>query len=594
MKTLALALPLLCGAARAVPESTDYIIVGAGTAGLVIANRLSEDSAVTVTVVEPGTDQRNNPNVTDPTAFSLAFGTPIDWQYKTTAQPGVGDRELQIHQGKAWGGTSTINGELRHQGFPTEAEVLKSFFIPGMTYIRGEVAQFDAWEKLGNQGWNWDALVPYYIKSEQYIAPSETQIAAGATYQEKYHGFEGPLHVSYIPDLVNGNFSEPVIQSWESLSMPHNPDLNSGHPRGLGMGPQTLDPAMDRRWDAAQAYYYPVEDRPNLKIVQGTVSRVLWEEDDSKRRPRDEDLVVASGVEFLTGDGEKVVLNANKEVILSAGAIRTPQVLESSGVGNPRFGAEIPPITKPRENVLTDVTFLEIRILKSLGIETKVDLPSVGENVGEQANHVIGYTGELGAAWSAYHTFLTAPDIFGSDFDAVKQSTLASLSEWAQATVDASGDDALNVTAVEKLMRVQYELIFEKHLTFAEILTVIIPESHASNYWVLLPFSRGSVHLGSADEINNPLIDPRFFRSGIDLSATVATGKMVQKFWLSESINKFLTERTQPSLEVLPEDATDEQWEVFTQGTREFCLHLFIYIFFGPFACACLIMYGFK
>ena len=129
MKTLALALPLLCGAARAVPESTDYIIVGAGTAGLVIANRLSEDSAVTVTVVEPGTDQRNNPNVTDPTAFSLAFGTPIDWQYKTTAQPGVGDRELQIHQGKAWGGTSTINGELRHQCSPTGAEVLKKILF---------------------------------------------------------------------------------------------------------------------------------------------------------------------------------------------------------------------------------------------------------------------------------------------------------------------------------------------------------------------------------------------------------------------------------------------------------------------------------
>lgn len=96
--------------ATAIADSADYIIVGAGTSGLVVANRLSEDTSVNVVVIEPGTDQRNNPNVTDTDKFSLAFNTPIDWVYLTTAQLGAGGRALELHQGKAWGGTSTING----------------------------------------------------------------------------------------------------------------------------------------------------------------------------------------------------------------------------------------------------------------------------------------------------------------------------------------------------------------------------------------------------------------------------------------------------------------------------------------------------
>lgn len=110
MKILALIFPLSYAATRVSAESFDYIIIGAGTSGLVVANRLSEDPSVTVAVIEPGTDQRNNPNVTDPAKFTQAFDTPIDWHYMTIKQPGAGDREIDLHQGKAWGGTSTING----------------------------------------------------------------------------------------------------------------------------------------------------------------------------------------------------------------------------------------------------------------------------------------------------------------------------------------------------------------------------------------------------------------------------------------------------------------------------------------------------
>jgi choline dehydrogenase len=125
MRRIAFFFSLSCGVTKTLAESFDYIIVGAGTAGLVVANRLSEDPSVTVAVIEPGTDQRNNPNVTDTTKFTQAFGTPIDWYYVTTAQPGAGGRAIDLHQGKAWGGTSTING--RQDSFMTDWKIRRRY-----------------------------------------------------------------------------------------------------------------------------------------------------------------------------------------------------------------------------------------------------------------------------------------------------------------------------------------------------------------------------------------------------------------------------------------------------------------------------------
>ncbi len=294
-------------------ETFDYIIVGAGTSGLVVANRLSEDPSVTVVVIEPGTDQRNNPNVTDPMKFTQAFGTPIDWNYKTIQRVGPDGQVLILPQGKAWGGSSAING---------------------MTYLRADAAEIDAWEKFGNTGWNWSTLLPYYIKSEKYGVPSNTQLAAGATFQPQYHGSNGPVRVGYPSSLQNGSFAPAVIQTWKGLSVPHNPDLNSGHVRGFSMGPQTLD--GDLRWDSARAYLYPVEQRQNLKIIEGTVKRITWKSEMCKQPSGSTDGLVANGVEYVTNTGQIKTLGVKREVVVSAGSVRTPLVLEGSGVGNSR------------------------------------------------------------------------------------------------------------------------------------------------------------------------------------------------------------------------------------------------------------------
>nr|BBD84647.1 putative GMC oxidoreductase [Cordana terrestris] len=519
-------LSLTLSAGRTGAEIFDYVIVGAGTAGLVIANRLSEDPSNTVAVIEPGTDQRTNPNVTDWSRFTQAFGTSIDWQYQTVKQSGADGRVLDLHQGKAWGGTSTING---------------------MAYIRGDLAQFDAWEGLGNPGWNWESLFPYYKKSEMYTVPSDTQLAAGATYEPQYHGFNGHVHTGYPSALMNGSFASPIIQTWEGLSLPHNPDLNSGSVRGFSMGPQTLDRALDVRWDSARAYYYPVGTRSNLRIIKGTVKRINWSSKEHKRSGCSNSLLVADEVEFLDDNGDSQIVGVRKEVIVSAGAVRTPLVLEYSGIGNPR-------------------------ILEGLGIQTRVDLPGVGENLQEQPNHVLAYIGstELGSSASAYHTFISLRDLFGDDIDQLQESTGAKLSSWAQAAVEASGNGALNVTAVTKLLRVQHNLLFKQNVTAAEIITAVAPTGGgllASNFWILLPFSRGSVHLGSIDQINKPVIDPRFFLAEFDLDATIALGKYAQKFWFSEPIASSVIGPLIPGADILPNNATSAQWETYIRST---------------------------
>ena len=211
-----------------------------------------------------------------------------------------------------------------------------------MTYIRGDAPLFDSWEELGNPGWNWASLLPYYKKSEKYTIPNPEQLAAGATYESEYHGFAGHLDTGYVNTLTNGSAAQPVLQTWASFGLPHNPDINRGVVRGYGMGPQTINPALGLRWDSARAYYHPVEGRTNLKILQGTVKRITWTADKGRRRRCDAELVVASGVEYLTADGKTEVLKAKKEVVVSAGAARTPLVLESSGIGNPRFVLDAP------------------------------------------------------------------------------------------------------------------------------------------------------------------------------------------------------------------------------------------------------------
>ncbi|KAI0971714.1 GMC oxidoreductase [Xylaria arbuscula] len=517
----AAAVGVLLATGSACGETFDYIIAGAGTSGLVLANRLSANPSIRVAVIEPGEDVRNNINVTDPALFTVAYDTPIDWQYSTTPQPAAGNRSISFHAGKAIGGTSTING---------------------MTYIRGDKPQFDAWETaLGNTGWNWESLYPYYKKAERFTLPSKAQAIAGATYDAATHGEAGHVHTGYPYAFVNGSFHDTVAETWAALGYAPNEDVNAGSVRGFSSWPQTLDRDRNVRFDAARAYYYDVEDRPNLTLIKGTVKRIVWDRctGEGKRTAA----AVAGGVEYVTPDGELVTVTAAAEVILSAGALRSPLILESSGVGNPS-------------------------LLDSLGIKTEIDLPGVGEYLQEQPNSVFAYADKVDLSGTAlYATFSTAQDLFGDKLSSIEASTSAQIPAWAEKVAAAASPGAVDAAKVEKLFRVQHDLIFKQNVTLGETLTAISVGGFVSALWLLLPFSWGSVHLASADAINAPAIDPKYFFVDFDLNVQIGLGRQVQKFWNTEPVSKLVSASIVPADGVLPLNATDQQWASYIGDT---------------------------
>ncbi|PTB72420.1 GMC oxidoreductase [Trichoderma longibrachiatum ATCC 18648] len=494
--------------------SYDYIIVGAGTCGLLLANRLSRDANYTVAVIDPGADERDNANVVNPLGWLGLTGTSVYWNYSSVPQESLAGRVLEYDAGRGIGGTSLING---------------------MTYIRGDKAQFDAWEQLGNPGWNWTTMLKYFKQVEQFFPPLPWQETAGAHYEEEYHGFSGEMHVGFNPALLNGSFYGDVKASWAALGQNLNSDASSGDTAGFDVWPQTLDPEKNVRWDSATAFYWPVQDRPNLTLLNGTVSRMLWK-NDSAEAPE------VSGVEYLAPDGSVRTVNARKEVILSAGALRTPLILELSGVGNPD-------------------------ILNRLGIETVVNSPGVGENMIDQSNVALTYsTKDSFPGYAPYATFVNATSLFGDSIDSLAASTKKKIPTWAQHIADES-NGAITAEAIENRLQVQHDLIFKKGATIAEILSSASGSTAISAYWDTLPFSRGSVHLSSANDINTPAINPRFLTIDFDLAVQVAIGRLATTFWTTPPISAVIEARVDPNSTILPQKATDAQWENFTRSS---------------------------
>lgn len=198
-----------------------------------------------------------------------------------------------------------------------------------MVYIRGDKAQYDAWEELGNKGWNWDSIFAYDKKGEHFIPPTRAQIAKGATYEKDAHGTDGPLDMGFPFSISNSSYHEKASATWKTLGIETITDLNDGNPHGFDTAPMTLDPRAALREDSSRAYYTPVESRPNLKIIKGTVKRITWSNSHNRA-------AVADGFEYVDPSGKLVAIKAKKEVVLSASAYRTPLILEGSGVGNPK------------------------------------------------------------------------------------------------------------------------------------------------------------------------------------------------------------------------------------------------------------------
>ena len=265
----------------------DHIIIGAGSAGCVLANRLSADPARKVLLLESGASDRKL-EIHIPGAYTELNRSTVDWAFWTEPQEHVQGRRLFIPRGRTLGGSSSTNA---------------------MAYVRGNRADFDEWAALGNRGWGYEDLLPYFKRSEH-----------NEDFGEPWHGRGGPLNVTLSRRA--SPLAEAFLDSCEQTGIPRNTDYNGADQWGASLLQFTIK--GNRRHSAAAAFLKPVLDRPNLRVVTRChVVRILIE----KGR--------AVGVECLHGGRERVVYRCGGDVILSAGAIQSPQILMLSGIGDP-------------------------------------------------------------------------------------------------------------------------------------------------------------------------------------------------------------------------------------------------------------------
>lgn len=267
-------------------DSYDYIVIGAGSAGAVLANRLSADARNRVLLLEAG--PAGHPWSRIPVGYAKLIRNPaVNWLYSAEPEPGTHGRRLPVPRGRILGGSSAING---------------------LAFVRGQAQDFDRWAQMGNRGWSYADVLPHFKAMESY---------AGG--DDEYRGRDGPLRVTNPPP------KEPlyaaIIQAAGEVGIPHNPDYNGARQDGIAMSQATI--ASRKRMSTAQCYLAPIRRRPNLRIETGALAEALMF-----------DGLRCIGVRYRVGDTTREA-RAAREAIVSGGSINTPQLLELSGIGQP-------------------------------------------------------------------------------------------------------------------------------------------------------------------------------------------------------------------------------------------------------------------
>ncbi|KAJ7929582.1 alcohol oxidase [Mycena leptocephala] len=498
----------------------DYIIVGGGLAGMTVASRLSENPAITVLLIEAGEDDRSNSQIYDIYEYSDAFNGPMDWAW--TAEQGK-----VIHGGKTLGGSTSINGAA---------------------WTRGLNAQYDAWSTLleaneSSVGWNWAGMFNYMKKAETFSAPNAQQAAKGAQSIASYHGTSGPVQVTYPDAMYGGPQQTAFVNTIVNLTgISHFKDLNGGTPNCVSITPCSIDwHRSDHRSSSVEAYLTPVESARTNWVTLGKhiVTKIQWSNPGSIP-------LTASGVEYAywTNSTTRYFAHARREVIIAAGAIQSPALLQLSGIG-------------------------DSALLGPLGITTRIDLKTVGKNLQEQTMNSLGANGNGfdrgGDGPSDAIAYPNIYQLFGTQASTKVSQIQGNLSAWAT----SQAASALSASALQQIYQVQADLIINQNAPVVELFyDTGFPDDLGIDMWQLLPWSRGSVKIKSTDPFTYPTIKVNYFSVGMDLDIQVAGARLSRRILTSPPLSSLSTGETVPGNQV-PDNSqrgTDAAWQTWIKN----------------------------
>jgi len=457
----------------------DYVIVGAGSAGCVLANRLTEDGRHRVLLLEAG-GRDTNPWIHIPLGYGKVFADPkVNWCYSTEPDPTCGNRRIVQPRGKVLGGSSSING---------------------MIYIRGNAADYDHWRQLGNEGWSYDDVLPYFRKSENQERG-----------EDLYHGVGGPLDVSEQRDTHP--LAEAHLKAAQQAGYLLTPDFNGADQEGFGR--YQVNMRNGRRWSTARGFLKQARKRPNLSVATGALARKILFED---RR--------AVGIEYRVGD-KTLTVRPNREVILALGAFNSPQLMQRSGLG-------------PSD------------LLRSHGINVVADIPGVGADM--QDHYLVRTVFRCKQA-------ITLNDIVGSKARSAGM-VLRYLTQrrgmMALPPVPTGGFIRSDPSVATPDLQTHIVLFSTSGATGRQGAGLHPFPGMSSTVILLRPESRGSVEIASADPMDAPLIKSRYLSTDRDAQTLMRGVRAVRNIMGQPALEPYVESELEPGPDVSSDEALIE------------------------------------
>mgnify|MGYP001156922931 FL=1 len=452
-------------------ETFDYIIVGAGTAGCLLANRLSTDPRTTVLLLEAG-GKDNYHWIHIPVGYLYTLGNPrTDWCYKTESEPGLNDRSIDYARGKVLGGCSSING---------------------MIYMRGQARDYDQWRQMGNMGWAWDDVLPYFRITENHFAGSNDM-----------HGIDGEWRVE--EPRVNWEILAAFREAAAQVGIPKSDDFNRGDNEGCGYFQVNQKRGM--RWSAAKAFLRPAMQRQNLEVLtHAQATRIIIE--DGR----------ATGLEFSHNE-TLTEARANGAEILSGGSVNSPQLLELSGIG-------------------------QGELLQHHGISVQKELAGVGENLQDHLQVRLVYRVSNTRTLNLRANNLLGRIAMGMEYVLFKTGplTMAPSQLGAFAKSDPSRETA----------NLQYHV---QPLSTDKLGEDLHPfEAFTASVCNLRPDSRGSIHIDSSDAMRQPSIRPNYLSTESDRRVTADAIRLTRKICAAPGLEPYNPVEFRPGPEIGHDD----------------------------------------